>query len=132
MAEWLRQRIANSSFREGRIGSNPIVSAKHCSDINTYISHTEQPPRLARAYVLYLFSIFMISDPKSLEEFFSQYLPTFKKIIEDSWNDREYLVDFLTQALNTGIGDSWMRPYFEGILSRKVSRHEYTNPWEVL
>ncbi len=28
LAEWLRQRFAKPSFRNGRIGSNPILSAK--------------------------------------------------------------------------------------------------------
>lgn len=74
----------------------------------------------------------MISDPKSLETFFRDYLPSFKRIIETNWQDQNYLIDFFTQALNTGIGDSWMRPYFEGMLARCVDGHNYTDPWEVL
>ena len=33
LAEWLLQQFAKLSFRNGRIGSNPILSANYCFDM---------------------------------------------------------------------------------------------------
>lgn len=76
----------------------------------------------------------MITDPKSLETFFAQYMPGMKQVIEDYWaQDRKEVVAFLSECLMTGMGDSWMREYFFSMLSHaKTAPHEFTNPWEVL
>jgi hypothetical protein len=73
-------------------------------------------------------------DPKSLEAFFAQYLPSFKFIIEDYWTDnRAELVDFLSDCISSKIMPEWMNSYFFSMLQQtKAATHEYTNPWTVV
>lgn len=72
-------------------------------------------------------------DPKSLEMFFSQYLPGMKVVIEDYWeNNKEELVKFLDECIEYGVSD-WMTPHFELMREwAKTAPHNYTNPWKVL
>lgn len=73
-------------------------------------------------------------DPKSLEIFFSQYLHSFKAVIEDYWdNNREELIHFLSDCVTSKAMPSWMDPYFLSMLDHaKTAPHEYTNPWTVV
>lgn len=72
-------------------------------------------------------------DPKSLEAFFTQYLPSMKLVIEDYWeNNREELVKFLDECIRCDIS-SWMLPHFEIMREwAETAPHEYTNPWKVM
>lgn len=73
-------------------------------------------------------------DPKSLEIFYTQYLPGFKRVIEDYWaRDRNELIALLSDCVTSKSMPSWMDPYFLDTLQlAKTASHEYTNPWEVL
>lgn len=72
-------------------------------------------------------------DPKSLEIFFNQYLPSFKRVIEEDWTDRKKLAEFLSDCLTCGMLDSWMEPYFRDMMYYvRSAPHTYTNPWSVL
>lgn len=73
-------------------------------------------------------------DPKSLEIFFSQYLPSFKVLIEDYWNNnRQELIDFLSDCVSSKSMPLWMDTYFLTMIQRaKLVPHEYTDPWTVV
>ena len=72
-------------------------------------------------------------DPKSLEAFFNQYLPSFKRVIEEDWTDRKKLTEFLSDCLNCGMLDTWMHPYFMDMMHYvRSAPHTYTDPWSVL
>ena len=73
-------------------------------------------------------------DPKSLEAFYLQYLPTFKAVIEEYWNtDRKELVAFLSDCVSSESMPSWMNPYFLDTLQRaKTVPHTYTDPWATM
>lgn len=68
-----------------------------------------------------------------LEQFFSQYLPSFKLVIEEDWPDRKKLLDFLSDSVLSGILDTWMEPYFFDMMHYvRSAPHTYTDPWSVL
>lgn len=72
-------------------------------------------------------------DAKELEKFFSQYLPAMKQVIEDTWNNREELIENLAFCLSQNIWGVWAEPYFKDMLYyAKTAPHTYSSPWDVL
>lgn len=72
-------------------------------------------------------------DAKELEKFFSQYLPAMKQVIENTWNNRDELTEYLDFCLSQNVYDVWVIPYFKDMLHyAKTAPHTYTSPWDVL
>lgn len=73
-------------------------------------------------------------DPKSLEAFFSEYMPKTKMVFESMWNtDRSELSEVLREFMRASGEKSWMYPYFSDLdYYTRTAQHKYTNPWDVL
>ena len=73
-------------------------------------------------------------DPKSLEAFFTEYMPKTKEIFESLWlTDRRELSAVLQEFMYSTGRDSWMYPYFADLdYYTRTATHNYTNPWAVL
>lgn len=78
--------------------------------------------------------IIMYFNLNVLENFFSQFMPATKKLIEDLWNaDRTELVAFLNEYTKMIGASGYGYQYLADMKDHaETSPHEYTNPWKTL
>lgn len=71
---------------------------------------------------------------KELEEFFTEYMPCMKGVIEQMWvEDREDLKKFLQECYTSSFVDTWMTPqFYDMYMLSSTAGHSYTSPWDVL